>query len=194
MNIAEVHRVAVEGLTERVESIRDDQWELPTPDTEWNVRDLVQHLVNGTLWVKPLLDGMTIEEVGDRFDGDLLGDDPKGAWRAAAAQAVEAVLEPGAVERIVHISAGDTKAENYILERIGDAAMHTWDLSRALGVDDTLDPEVVEASLLLLDRVGDLWRSWGALAPVVPTAPDADLQTRFVAGSGRSPDWTSPAG
>ena len=192
MNLPELHRVASEGLTARIEQIADDQWERPTPNTEWNVRALVQHLVYGTLWVKPLLDGMTIEQVGDRFEGDILGDDPKAAWRAASSDAVAACLEPGAMDRIVHISSGDTRAENYILERVADAGMHTWDLSRALGVDDTLDPGVVEAGRKLLDKVGEEWRSWGALAPIVPTEPDASPQTLFIAESGRPPDWKSP--
>jgi uncharacterized protein (TIGR03086 family) len=187
VNIAELHRVASEGLTRRVELIGDDQWELPTPNTEWNVRDLVQHLVSGTLWVKPLIDGMTIAEVGDRFDGDVLGEDPKAAWRAASAEAVAACLQPGAMDRIVNLSSGDTRAEDYILERVADAAMHTWDLSRALGVDDTLDPGVVEAGRVLLAKVGDEWRRYGALGPVVETAPGADPQTLFIAESGRTP-------
>jgi uncharacterized protein (TIGR03086 family) len=192
MDIAEIHRIALTGLDRRVDSIRDDQWDLPTPDTEWNVRDLVQHLVSGTLWVKPLLDGLTIEQVGDRFDGDVLGNDPKAAWRAASAEAVAACLEPGAMDRIVHLSFGDTRAEDYILERVGDAAMHTWDLSRALGVDDSLDARVVEAGRRLLAKVGDLWREHGALGPVVATEPGADAQTLFIADSGRSPDWRQP--
>lgn len=187
MNIAELHRVASEGLTARVELIGDDQWELPTPNSEWIVRVLVHHLVSGTLWVKPLLDGKTIAEVGDRFDGDVLGEDPKAAWRSASAEAVAACLEPGAMDRIVHISSGDTRAEDYILERVGDAAMHTWDLSRALGVDDTLDPGVVETGRRLLAKVGDDWRKWGALGPIVPTEPGADPQTLFIAESGRTP-------
>ena len=63
--------------------IADDQWANPTPDTEWTVRDLVEHLVGEQLWVPLLLGGATIEEVGDRFDGDNLGDDPKTAWSLA---------------------------------------------------------------------------------------------------------------
>jgi uncharacterized protein (TIGR03086 family) len=192
LNVAELHRVASQGLSARIEQIRDDQWELPTPNTEWNVRDLVQHLVSGTLWVRPLLDGMTIAKVGDRFDGDVLGDDPKAAWRKTSSEAVAACLEPGAMDRIVHISSGDTRAENYVLERVADAGMHTWDLSRALGIDDTLDPRVVEAGRILLAKVGDDWRGYGALAPIVPTEPGAGPQTLFIAESGRPPDWTPP--
>ena len=62
-----------------------DLWAAPTPCTDWTVRDLVNHLTVEHLWVPPLLEGRTVAEVGDRFDGDVLGDDPAAAWEAAAA-------------------------------------------------------------------------------------------------------------
>ena len=187
MDLAEVHRIAVEGLMANVEKIGDHQWELPTPNTEWNVRDLVEHLVGGTVWVKPLIEGETIAGIGDRFAGDLVGDDPKGAFRRAASEAIATVSEPGALERTVDLSRGPSPAADYVLERIGDAGMHTWDLARALSTDETIHPEVVAAGRRLLDLVGDEWRQHGALGPIVPTPPDADEQTRFIAESGRNP-------
>ena len=69
------------------------QWSAPTDCPDWDVRALVQHVVNEQRWVRPLADGATIEEVGASLDGDLLGDDPKGAARAAAAEAAHAVDE-----------------------------------------------------------------------------------------------------
>ena len=81
-DIPELHRRACDQVTSRVERIAAGQWDLPTPCTEWNVRDLLRHLVSGTSWVGPLVEGCTIAEVGDRFDGDLLGDDPRGTFAA----------------------------------------------------------------------------------------------------------------
>lgn len=189
-SLAEIHRLASEALAAKVQRIGDDQWDLPTPNREWNVRDLVQHLTYGASWVAPLLRGEKLADVGDRYQGDLLGDDPKDAFRSASETAVEACLEPGAMQRTVDLSQGPTPAEGYILERIADLAMHTWDLSRAIGADDTLNPKVVEAGRRLLAERGELWRKAGALAPAVPTEPDADAQTRFIAESGRDPNWT----
>ncbi|HEX2117585.1 MAG TPA: maleylpyruvate isomerase N-terminal domain-containing protein, partial [Acidimicrobiales bacterium] len=65
---------AVEGFGRDVAAVRPDQWRDPTPDDEWDVRALVNHLVIEDLWAPPLLDGLTIAQVGDRFDGDQLGD------------------------------------------------------------------------------------------------------------------------
>ena len=46
-----------------------------TPCEDYNVRGLLNHVVSGNFWVEPLMSGKTIEEVGDRYDGDVLGDD-----------------------------------------------------------------------------------------------------------------------
>ena len=72
---------AMTEFERRVQAIRPDQWQDPTPCTEWDVRALVDHLVTELLWAPLLLDGATIEDVGDRFNGDQLGADPMAAWR-----------------------------------------------------------------------------------------------------------------
>jgi hypothetical protein len=84
-----------------------DKWSEATPDTEWDVRALVNQVLGENLWAPLLLAGSTIAEVGDRFDGDQLGDDPQVAWAAATALSVTAVVQPGALERTVRVSLGD---------------------------------------------------------------------------------------
>ena len=184
-DIAELHRQACAQVTTRVERIAAGQWDLPTPCTEWNVCDLVHHLVSGTSWVAPLVEGSTIAEVGDRFDGDLLGDDPLRAWRRAAGAAVDACAEDGAMQRLVHLSSGDVPAADYVGERILDLVMHAWDVARAIGADERLDPELVDVARKVLAEKADLWRRHGALGPAVETAPGADAQTLLLAESGR---------
>ena len=85
MDIPAVFGRAVAEFDARVRQIGDHQWQAPTPDEDWSVRDLVNHLVGEDLWAPPLLAGSTIAEVGDRFDGDVLGADPQAAWTAASA-------------------------------------------------------------------------------------------------------------
>ena len=91
MDVIDLHRRTVEVFLERVEAIGDDQWADPTPCADWDVRALVNHVVGEDRWTAPLLGGSTIAEVGDRFDGDLLGADPAGSANDAAAEAVAAV-------------------------------------------------------------------------------------------------------
>jgi uncharacterized protein (TIGR03086 family) len=110
MNIPAMFRGAVEEFGARMRQIGDHQWQAATPDEGWSVRDLVNHIVGEDLWAPPLLAGSTIAEVGDRFDGDVLGAGPQAAWSAASAGAVAAVEADGAMNRIVHLSFGVSPA------------------------------------------------------------------------------------
>src|SRR5215207_4937698 len=107
---AELHRRAVEAFGARVRAVADDQWQLPTPCSDWNVRQLVNHLVYENRWTVPLMDGGTIAEVGDRYEGDLLGDRPQVAWEESSAEAVASVQADGALDRTVDLSSGPTRA------------------------------------------------------------------------------------
>jgi len=120
----------------RVRQIGDHQWRASTPDEDWCVRDLVDHLVGEDLWAPPLLAGSTITDVGDRFEGDVLGADPKVAWTAASAEVVRAVEADGAMDRMVHLSFGDFPGSEYTLQLFADHTIHAWDLARAIGADD----------------------------------------------------------
>jgi len=169
----------------RVSQIRDEQWEAATPDTEWNVRDLVNHLVYENLWTPLLFAGSTIGEVGDRFDGDVLGPDPQGAWRAASAPALAAADAPGAMDRTVHLSFGDFPGREYAMQLFADHLIHAWDLARAIGADERLDAELVGACTAWFVDREDAYRSFGAIAGRPPISPGADAQTRLLAMFGR---------
>src|ERR1700747_2420395 len=97
---------AVAEFDARVRQIGDHQWQAATPDEDWTVRDLVNHLDGEDLWGPPLSAGTHIVEVGDRFEGDVLGAEPKAAWTAASAAAVRAAGEDGAMDRIVPLLFG----------------------------------------------------------------------------------------
>src|SRR3954451_24748645 len=84
-----------------VHQVTDDKWAAPTPCSDWDVRALVNHLVYEARWAPPLLEGKTIAEVGDRFDGDLLGDDPRAAYDDAVEAACRAIEAPGALDGTV---------------------------------------------------------------------------------------------
>lgn len=184
MNVPELHRRACEEFGRRVHGVGDDQWELPTPNEEWDVRDLVQHLVNECCWTAPLMAGKTIAEVGDRCDGDLLGDDPKKAWDEAVREAVAAVDDEG-MTRAVHLSFGDFPGEFYVMQLFTDHLIHAWDLARATGQDEKLDPELVSVCKEWFAGQEDAYRAAGAIGPRPEIPPDADEQTVFLAMTGR---------
>ena len=161
------------------------QWLAATPDEGWTVRDLVNHLVSEDLWAPPLLAGSTIAEIGDRFDGDVLGAGPRAAWAAASAAAVPAVEEDGAMDRIVHLSFGDVPGGEYALQLFADHLVHAWDLARAVGADERLDAGLVASCANWFEAREDAYRSAGAIAARPPVPGDADAQTLLLARFGR---------
>ncbi|HUH08382.1 MAG TPA: maleylpyruvate isomerase family mycothiol-dependent enzyme, partial [Egibacteraceae bacterium] len=120
MDVPDLHRRAVDSFGERVRLIGDDQWHMPTPCSDWDVRDLVHHLTYEAAWTPAMFAGMTIAEAGDRFEGDLLGHEPQQAWERVSAPAVAAVNEPGAMQRTVHLSFGDFSGEFYAGQLFAD--------------------------------------------------------------------------
>lgn len=183
---AVLHRRASAHFGELVGRVGVGQWHLATPCEGWDVRALVNHVVAENLWTRPLMEGRTIAEVGTAFDGDVLADDPAGAWAEAAAQARAAVDPPDALERTVHLSFGDTPAEEYVLQLFADHLIHAWDLAQAIGEDASLEPDLVDACADWFDDVEDAYRQGGAIGqrPLVPIG--ADAQTRLLARFGRS--------
>jgi uncharacterized protein (TIGR03086 family) len=149
------------------------------------VRALVNHLVVEQLWAPLLLDGATIDDVGDRFDGDQLGDDPVAAWASAAAAAREAFAAPGALRRSVELSYGPRPAEGYCREMTLDLTVHAWDLARAITADERLDAELVRSVLAFIEPHVTQLAGTGLFAPPVAVSDDADAQTRLLALLGR---------
>jgi uncharacterized protein (TIGR03086 family) len=185
MDLLEQHARALAEFDRRVERLPSDLWHAPTACAGWDVRTLVNHLVAEQRWAPHLLAGETLEEVGDRYDGDLLGDDPQGVWREASREARAAFERPGALEGTVHTSMGELPTEEYLRQMTLDLAVHAWDLTPDTGLDDRLDPELVDELYRIWHPREDLLASSGVFDPPVPTADDADPQRKLLCLLGR---------
>jgi uncharacterized protein (TIGR03086 family) len=185
-DLRELFATASKNYEEAVHLIGRDQWGLPTPCTEWDVRALMQHLVNEQLWVPPLLEGKTIAEVGDAFDGDNLGTDPAAAWDEAAGGARAAVKALESLQSVTHLSFGDNPAEEYLNQMVFDLHIHGWDLRTAIGADPTMDAELTEYLMPWTEVTMKMYRAGGVVAEAPPIPDDASAQTKILALSGRS--------
>lgn len=170
---------------ERARAITSSQWSDPTSCSEWNVRDLVDHLTNECLWVPPLMEGQTIAEVGDRFDGDSLGDDPIGSWSAARSDALKAVAEPGALDRTVHLSYADVPGHHYIGQLSRDLLIHSWDLAKGIGYDETLPTDLMKLAYEDSKAEEGVIRGSGLFGDEVAAGPNASLQEELLGLLGR---------
>ncbi len=179
----ERHRAIAGRFTDLVTGTAD--WDAPTPVPTWVARDVVGHLVG---WFPGFLAGGSDIRLPQ---GPAVDDDPLGAWQAHA-DAVQAVLDdpatPGRVFTDPHT--GDLPLDQAI-DRFytTDVFMHTWDLARATGQDDTLDPELCAQLFEGMAPLDDLLRSSGQYGPRVPVADDAPAQDRMLGFIGRDPAW-----
>jgi uncharacterized protein (TIGR03086 family) len=181
----DLYKRAIDEFGRYVKAVTDDQLHNSTPCTDWDVHDLLNHLVCETSWVAPLMAGKTVDEVGDEFEGDLLGDDPVSAWESAKDAALDACGEEGALERVVHVSFGDIPAEVYVAQLWADLLIHSWDLARGIEADDTLDPELVEICYAMSKPMEDFLKTTGSFGEKIEPPEDADLQTKLLAVFGR---------
>ena len=187
MDLETLYGRTMESWTDRILTVGPEQWGAATPCLKWDVRALVNHVVGEDLWTEPLVRGATIQEVGDRFDGDLLGSDPRETALDTAERASRAVAEALPRSEKVHLSYGDEDLEEYVFQLAADHLIHGWDLAVATDGDAVLDPDLVAAVGAWFAEREDVYRSAGAIGARAAAADDA--QSQLLAAFGRDPLW-----
>ena len=185
-DIAELHAQALDATGRIVRGIPADRWDAATPCAGWDVRALLNHLVAGNLWAAELAAGGTIDGVGTRLDGDLLGGDPAAAYAGSAAAAAAVFRHPGALDAPCAVSYGPVPGSVYAGHRVFDVLVHGWDLAVATGQHYALDPKLMQACQQIIEPQLEAFRSAGALGPPLAVPSDASDQTRFLALLGRT--------
>ncbi|ADB29837.1 hypothetical protein Kfla_0717 [Kribbella flavida DSM 17836] len=186
--IAERYRRRAGEFERRVAAVAVGDWARPSPCERWTARDVVAHVVD--------MHRVMLGPVNRDFErgADLL------ATFRAARSAVEAVLDdPEVAAQQVETPAGSLTVAEHVDQVVSDdLVLHGWDLARATGQDETMDP----------DDVQRLWRSTTSVpadvmakyhtpgafgpgievfGPEVAVPADAPLQDRLLGLIGRDP-------
>lgn len=185
MTPAEHHRAVAALFTEKVQGTTD--WDVPTPVEGWVARDVVEHLMT---WLPGLLQSRGLPGL-DTLAGARHSTTER--WLAHTA-GVQALLEGPDADRAFEDPFLGPQRLGELVDRIytGDVFLHTWDLARATGQDDTLDAETCAAMLAGMEPIEDVMRSSGQYGPRVAVPADADAQTRLLGFIGRDPGWRAP--
>jgi uncharacterized protein (TIGR03086 family) len=178
--IVDRYEAASAGFARRLRLVGPAQWRLPTPCTEWDVRQLVDHMARGNLNYVALAAGGSAAQFLAQRDADALGADPLAAYLDSVRACHAAFGAPGVLIRVLDYPLGRVTGAQALAVRTADTVVHTWDLARALDADERLDAELVG----WLD--GGLEAIYAGLAEA-PTAPDTTH--RFFA----APDPTAPS-
>jgi uncharacterized protein (TIGR03086 family) len=164
----------------RLSAVTD--WDAPTPDTEWSVRDLVSHVVEEQQWVPHLLAGSTVAEARRRLQP--LGSDLRSEWRLYSLAAT-AAWEAANPDALVSLSYDRVPARDYLREQVSDVTIHSWDLARAVGANEQLDDALIEAVWTVFEPQRDTLAASGLFAAPLPLPEDAPLQSQLLALTGR---------
>lgn len=177
----------VESAGLSVRRITPEDMNNPTPCSEWDVKQLLNHLVSELLWMPDLLMGKTMAEVGTKHDGDVLHSDPLSAWHHAADGALVAVKRAN-LEGSVHLSHGDKSTRDYILEMASEVLVHGWDIGRGLHCSVLFDEPVASAIYdTVLPRRDELAAS-STFGEPFEVPEDATMQVRLLGLMGRHAD------
>lgn len=176
----------------KVHDVPADRWDAPTPCPAWSVRDVLNHVVSEHRWAPHLLHGETLAQVGNRYDGDVLGTDPVAGWDAAIAESLTAWSD-ASDDQTVHLSFGAAPLSEYADQMLLDLAVHAWDLAQGAGISVRLDPHLVAYVWAYAAVAIPRWQGAGIFAAPVEIDSD-DLQDRLIALVGRDPSWSATGG
>src|SRR5947208_6542055 len=87
----ELYIRAMESTRGYMNRVKTDQWHGATPCSEWDVKQVANHIIGENLWAAELFQGKTIGEVSNRLDGDLARADPAAAYAASVEAATPVV-------------------------------------------------------------------------------------------------------
>ena len=182
---------ALDGTGRLVAAVTEEQWELPTPCSDWTVRQLVNHVVGGNRLFTRVLGGEPLpprDQLGRRAGEDQLGADPADAYATSAADLLAALRVPRVLEGTYTVPAATLPGPAIVHLRTVETLVHGWDLARAMDRPAPFPEELAEGELAfsrdLLGRMPEGRRPFGPARPADDAAPAID---RLAALLGRDP-------
>jgi uncharacterized protein (TIGR03086 family) len=176
---ADRYKKVADGFEARVQGVAPGGWEAPAPCEGWTARDILDHVSQTT--------GFFLGRAGIDLAIPPASEDPVATWAACRA-ALEGVLaDPAVAGQEIESPFGRQTLEGLIGGiGIGDLLVHTWDLARATGQDEALDPDEVRRTMAMMEPNDAMMRG-SAFGPKVDVPDGADEQTQLIAFTGRTP-------
>ena len=177
MDPLEFHREALGVAQQVIDAVDPCQFQLPTPCDEWNVRQLVEHMIAGN---RRIADDPPAE--GE----DVIGADVSASYAAAAAKAAATFEAPGGLDGTFKLSFGEVPGQVAVVARATDQLAHSWDLPKATGMSTDLSPAMYITGLeVLRQRFAKFGRNPVTYADEQQASVGASAADRFAAFAGR---------
>lgn len=177
--IAERYRRLSDRFAARIAAVPADRWGAQTPCTEWTALDLVRHVVE--------TQGMFLRLVGRELpDLPDVADDPAAAWDGARATVQADLEDPERAGVEFDGMLGRSRFDDAVDRFLSmDLVVHGWDLARATGQDERIEPRDIDHVWAATKALGDTMRMPSVCGPELTPPPGADEQTRLLAFVGR---------
>lgn len=160
----------------------------PTPCSEWDVEKLTNHMLNELAWVAPLVEGKTIAEIGDLYDGDLIKGNAAESWMKYCKEASSAIAtaDPAGT---AHLSYADKPNQEYVDEVASDLIIHGWDLAQALGQPFNIDDKTADLVEKSVKDLLPMARQGGYIGETVAIDGNSNKMEKLLASYGRKINW-----
>lgn len=183
-SIDELLRGAADAARPVVRGVQESQFAEPTPCAEYDVRELLIHLLDVTIEFQKVAARESPALAGDPR---LLDGDWRGTFDEESRRLAEAWAAPGALEgNSPGMGLPQTVLSQMILV---DLTVHAWDLARATSQQFQPDPQTVDVTLPTCEQLAPTGREMGAFGPEVSVRDDAPPFDRLLGLLGRDPHW-----
>lgn len=178
-DVSDRYRRLSAGFTRQVEAVPPQRWDDPSPCAEWTARQVLGHVID------------THRNTAGYVDLSLPegpADDPVAAWTTAR-EAMQALLDdPRTAQLQFDGMAGPTTLQRVVDEFVCfDLVVHAWDIARATGGDERMDPAEIGRLHTQAEGFGDAFRGPGGFGPEITPPTGAGEQDRLLAFLGRQP-------
>jgi uncharacterized protein (TIGR03086 family) len=149
----------------------DGKWDRRSPCDAWDARGVLEHVIgfHDVLLLRPL-----------GLKPNRPREDPQLRWQLTYDSLTE-VFETGRATRL--------DAYKLVPNLTRDVLVHTWDLARAVGAHDRLDPQWCELFYAGLPADPQELSASGMFNAPVAVRSDSDVQAKLLARLGRDPSW-----
>ena len=173
------YRLVSNGFDAAVSAVTPDKWEIQSPCDQWKARDVVAHVVAGHRSVIAGVRGVESTPLG-------ADEDPKRAWAEAHRTMEEITADQETLAKEIDGPTGKMPVGEIIGRFVTmDLLVHTWDLARTVGADESLDEGSVRRAYEAMKPMDAMIRRPGVFGPKLEPPPGADLQTEFLYFLGR---------
>ncbi len=174
---------AVQHASKIVNGVKDDQYGVQTPCSEFKVKDLLNHVIGGLEMLRDAASGGSPAMP----DGDQFGAEPGKEYDARSAKLLEVLKEPGTLDRTWKMPFGELPGQAMAGICFVENVTHAWDLAKATGQDTTIPDDLIAEAREVVEPMEAMWRMQGVCGPVIEVPESASATDRFAGFMGRQP-------